>query len=99
MKQQLLFTYSSFVDKRRLFSEFCNCLKGPSYNSFKFSVSTFSTLTTKHSSWLQKRGHDDVTKTKFVTLWDYLAYPERKKIMKNVHLRKISLLVQSGVAI
>ena len=78
-----LFTYSSFAHKRRLFSEFCNCLKGPSYNSFKFSVSTFSTLTTKYSSWLQKRGHDDVTKTKFLTLWDYLANPERKKNNEN----------------
>ena len=35
---------------------------------------------------------DDVTKTKFVKLWDWLAYPEKNK-MKNVHLLKISLLV------
>ena len=36
---------------------------------------------------------DDVTKTKFVKLWDWLAYPEKNK-MKNVHLLKISLLVR-----
>ena len=41
-----------------------------------------------------EKGSDDVTKTRFVKLCDWLAYPERKD--EKFHLPEISLLVQIG---
>ena len=52
----------------------------------------------KFQMWGKKEemdeGSDDVTKTRFVKLCDWLAYPKEK--MKKVHLPEISLLVQIG---
>ena len=44
------------------------------------------------SSLIEKRS-SDVTKTKFMKLWDWLAYPNK---VESVHFLKISLLVQIG---
>ena len=44
------------------------------------------------SSLIEKR-RGDVTKTKFMKLWDWLAYPNK---VESVHLLKISLLLQIG---
>jgi len=44
-------------------------------------------------SSLIEKGSSDVTKTKSVKLWDWLAYPNK---VKNVHFLKTSLLVQIG---
>ena len=46
-----------------------------------------------NASSLEEKRSSGVAKTKFMKLWDWLAYPNK---VKNVHFLKISLLVQIG---